>query len=279
MMRRPSAWQLCQLPKLAIGLVFAVDVSALTPLYCLSSVPSAADLTLALFIATLSIAYSSLTCSLERARTALQASAEPASYRNLLASWTFVGAVILPAPLIVGVVAVSAVAEWPVRKLAGQARLYRHVYSMASVVPAALMGRVIASLSLPLDLMLPLAAVVYVMVNSSLVAAAMIAVRQADSARAFLRRSAYKIEVATLAVALAEVELFRHGQVPMMWLSSAGHHRHSATRRAYRAAGGLRAERTTDERGSMAHRRNRDNRRVARRRYPPGQRSVNRGCR
>ena len=219
MMRRPSAWQVWQLPRVAVLLIIAVDVSALAPLWLRSSLPRSEDLTLALFLATLSIAYSALTCSIERARSALKAGTEPASYRNLLASWTFAGAVILPTPLIVAVIAVSAVAEWPVRKMPGHAKLYRHVYSAATVVPAALAARAITALSFPFDLSLPLGAAANVVVSSILIAAAIGASGQPGGVRSLLRLGTYKYEVATLTIALAEVELYRHHQVPLMWLS------------------------------------------------------------
>jgi len=218
-MRRPDEWQVWQLPKVAIILVLAVDVSALVPLHRVLSMSSTVNLGVALFLATLSIAYSTLTYRIERARWALRAGSEPASYRNLLASWTFASAVILPAPLMVAVIVACGIAEWPARKLAGKAKLYRHVYTTAAVVPAALAARAIIGSSLPFDLALLLGTVVYVAVNSLVIGAAMVAVGQRGALRALLQPSAYKYEVVTLAIALAEIELFRHHQAPLMWLS------------------------------------------------------------
>lgn len=218
-MRRPDEWQVWELPKVGLILVLAVDVSALVPLHRLVSMSSTANFGVALFLATLSIAYSTLTCSFERARNALRCSAEPSSYRNLLASWTFASAVILPAPLMVAVIVACGIAEWPARKLAGKAKLYRHVYTTAAVIPAALAARAIIGSSLPFDLALPLGTAVNVVVNSLVVGAAMVAVGQPGALRALLQPSAYKYEVVTLAIALAEIELYRHHQVPLMWLS------------------------------------------------------------
>ncbi|HEU5268835.1 MAG TPA: hypothetical protein VFU36_02840 [Jatrophihabitans sp.] len=160
-----------------------------------------------------------MTRSFERARDALQCSVEPASYRNLLASWTFAAAVILPAPLMVGVIVACGIGEWPARKLAGKAILYRHVYTTAAVVPAALAARAIIGSALPFDLALPLGAIVNVIVNSLVVGAAMMAVGQGGVIRILLQPSTCKYEAATLLIALAQIELFRHHQAPMMWLS------------------------------------------------------------
>ena len=180
---------------------------------------SASYLGLALFLATLSIAYSTLTCRIERARTALRASAEPASYKNLLASWDFAAAVILPAALAVAVILVAGIAEWPARKVAGTANLYRHVYTTAAVVPTVLAARTITGLNLPYQLALLLGALVYLAVSAALVGAAIAAAGQPRAIRALLRPSTYTYEVATLAIALAEIELFRHHLAPLMWLS------------------------------------------------------------
>jgi UPF0716 family protein affecting phage T7 exclusion len=218
-MRRPSAWQVWELPKVALILVLAIDVSALVPLHHVVSMSSTTNVGLALFLATLSIAYSTMTCTLERARNAVQHGAEPASYLNLLASWNFVGAVILPAPLAVAVIVAAGIAEWPARKLAGKAKLYRHVYTTAAVVPAVMAARAFTGLTLPFDLALPLGAAVCMMVNSLVVSAAMVAIGQLGAVRVLMQPSTYKYELVTFAIALAEIELFRHHQVPLMWLS------------------------------------------------------------
>lgn len=218
-MQRPAEWQVWQLPKAALILVLAVDAFALVPLHRLASMSSLSNLGLALFLATLSIAYSTLTCRIERARTALRASAEPASYKNLLASWDFAAAVILPVPLAVAMILIAGIAEWPARKMAGKAKVYRHVYTTAAVVPTILAARTITGLALPYELALLPGALVYLAVSAALVGAAIAAVGQPTAARALLRPSSYTYEVATLAIALAEIELFRHHQAPLMWLS------------------------------------------------------------
>jgi hypothetical protein len=215
---RVASWSIWQLPPNSIIFILAVEIAAVIPL----ATPArwaGADVGTALFLATLSIAYSALACRIERARRALHVGTDTARYRNLLASWTFVAAVILPLPLMVAVIAVSAVAEWPARNITGKARPYRYVYSSAGVVLAAMAARAVSQLSIPFGLGLLLAVPTYMMVGSVVVASAMTAIHQADSLRAFLRASTYRFEACTIAIALVEIELLRLHQVPMMWLS------------------------------------------------------------
>ncbi len=140
---------------------------------------------------------------------------------NVLATWCFAAAIMLP-PLPAAVVtATSALFGWPAYnayKPAGANRLFRFVFSlMASVLAAATASQAIQT-GLPLVGMLPLAAAAWLLVGYGAPAIAMCASGQLQAARSMLHLDVYRLEAVTMAVAVAEYALYR-ADLPLIWLS------------------------------------------------------------
>ncbi len=173
---------------------------------------------MAAFLASLSITYSRFTVSWERARRALAQERLPALCPNMLATWSFAAAVMLPISLAAAVMVVAAIAEWPARNIAGQATPYRYVYSTAGAILAAAAAGACASSDLPVPVALGLAALVYVLIGAAAVALAMMAVGQFQTVRVLLQPATYRLEVMTIGIALAEVQLTAW-HLPLAWLS------------------------------------------------------------
>src|ERR1700704_6133838 len=120
------AWSIWRIPRPAIILVLSVEVATVF-LSALAIGPiTDADLKIALCLVGLSISYSALSYTWERARRALWERTTRAGmlYRNLLAVWCFAAAVTLPMPLAAAVVLLGAAAEWPSLKISSQALPY-----------------------------------------------------------------------------------------------------------------------------------------------------------
>lgn len=169
-------------------------------------------------LAALSIAYSLLTCSWERARRVLTESALPALCPNLLSTWRFAAAVSLPVPLAAAVIAVTAVAEWPARNIAGQATPYRYVYSTSGAVFAAAAAHQCAKIPLPDGLAMAPAALSYIIIGFLPVVLAQLAVGE-RGIRRYLGWDSHRLEVYTVLIGLVEVLLLRTHLDMMVWLS------------------------------------------------------------
>ncbi|MGI9149843.1 MAG: hypothetical protein ACR2IK_25415 [Chloroflexota bacterium] len=140
-------------------------------------------------------------------------------YQNLLAVWGFAGAVLLPLPLVWLLVVVAAVAEWPARNVAGHARLYRHVYSGASAVLAAAAAHAVSAAIEPRWLGIVAALPTYMAVGLVTVLGAMLAAGERRAVRGLLQLQAHRIEICTLAMAVATVALADYGFLSLIWLS------------------------------------------------------------
>ena len=177
------------------------------------------NIELAIALCTLSIAYSTFTCSAERVRRALHQGTEAVEYRNLLAIWGFSAAVMLPVQLAWVVAVVGAIAEWPARKVAGRARPYRHIYSTAAAVLAALMAHLMVSSAPTPWLGVAMAVPVYSAVGTVVVGAAMLATGERSAALGFLQPGPYRAEICCLAIAVCVVVLVDTRLGMLVWLS------------------------------------------------------------
>ena len=172
-----------------------------------------------MLLASLSITYSALTCSWERARRAMWENARTDHYRNFLAVWGFAAAMTLPLALAAAVITVGAIAEWPARNMSGRAPLYRYVYSTAGAILAAGAAQFCASLSLGYQLPWLLAAIAYMAVGVVSVMLAQWMVGHRDGWRQFLHWDAHRIEFSTVAIGLVEVLLLNSQLQSLAWLS------------------------------------------------------------
>lgn len=219
MFRIVTGWPLWREPRVAIGLILAVELSALIMPAIFWSPISRFDIEVSTALVSLSIAYSAYTCSAERVRRTLHQGVEAAKYRNLLAIWGFAAAVLLPLQLAWLVVVGGAVAEWPARNVASRARLYRHVYNAAGAVLFAAATRAVSGSPLPMGLGLVLGVPVYMGVNVLAIAAVMVAAGERAAVRGLLQPSAHRVELCSIAISVGVVVLAESHLGMLIWLS------------------------------------------------------------
>jgi hypothetical protein len=208
-------WRVLVVMAVVEALAVAVPVASWSPV-------SKADFDLAVLLTSLSVTYSLCVVGWEKARRQLLLERTlPGLQANVLATWCFAAAIMLPPVSAAVVTAVSALGGWSSYKAykpAGTTRLYRFVFSvMASVLAAATASRTI-HLGLPLAGTLPLAAAAWLLVGYGALALAACASGQLSAARSLLHLDAYRLEVVTMAVAVAEYGVYRAG-LPLVWLS------------------------------------------------------------
>jgi len=173
----PVGESLQRLPGRAVLAVLSVEALAVLLVMVTITVPTGGELTLAAFLTLLSLVHTELATGVERIR---RSDAET-SYFDLSSVWTFAAAVLLPPTLAASVVVVVySHLWWRVWRPAG-VPLYRHVYTTATVVLAALAAHAVVSLAggVPAEASdvvgvvgIGLAVVLYVVVNTLLVASA-----------------------------------------------------------------------------------------------------------
>jgi hypothetical protein len=202
----------------AMIVILAVDLAAAGTALASIGAFHQSDLWTAALLASLSIVYSRFTVSWERARRALRQEKLPALCPNLLATWAFAAAAVLPLTLAAIVIAAAAIAEWPARNIAGQATPYRYVYSTAGAILAATAANSCMALALPDPLPLALAAAGYMLVGMAAVALAMVSAGQYKALSLLLKAESHKLEVLTIGLAAAQVQLINL-HVPLAWLS------------------------------------------------------------
>jgi hypothetical protein len=218
-LRSAAKWPIWRLPPVAIALILAVDLSAvLVPVLSWHPI-TRANIEMTVTLGTLSIAYSTFTCSAERVRRTLHQGAEAIEYRNLLTIWGFAAAVMLPLQLVWVVAAAGAIGEWPARRVASRARLYRHVYSTAGTVLAATAMHAVLGQALGRWLGVALAVPLYTVIGVVVVGAAMLAAGERSAARALLHLNPYRAEVGCLAIAVGMVVLVDTRLGMLVWLS------------------------------------------------------------
>ena len=218
MVKAVSRWSLWRTSPYAVIVILAVDLAAVgTPLASIRSIEHS-DLWTAALLGSLSIVYSRFTVSWERARRALRQEKLPTLCPNLLATWAFAAAVLLPLTLAAVVITAAAIAEWPARNIAGQATPYRYVYSTAGAILAATAANSCMTLAVPEGVALALAVAGYMLVGMAAVALAMVAAGQYKALTLLLKAESHKLEVLTIGLAVAQVQLINL-HIPLAWLS------------------------------------------------------------
>ena len=221
MVYRPAVttWALWRQPRCVIILILIIEISALAmPLALATKTLTNSDIGLAALLAALSITYSLLTRRWERARWALHKTTKPPVYPNLLAAWGLAAAMLLPVPLAALVLVAASAADWSARKAAGQASLYRHVYTAASTVLAAVAVHLCAGFDLPRLAYYFAAAGAYSVCCVAVIALAVAASGEFRVLRVYVRIGSYRLDALTAAIALAQVEL-HSVHFPLLWLS------------------------------------------------------------
>jgi hypothetical protein len=219
-LRAAAKWPIWQQSPVTIALILVVSLSAgLIPATPWQPI-TRTNIEVSVALVTLSIAYSAFTCAAERVRRTLHQGDEAIKYSNLLAIWGFAAAVTLPLQLVWAVAVAGAVAEWPARRVAGRARVYRHVYSSAAGVLAAAATHAVSGSGSARRLVLLAAGVpAYLVVEILLIGAAMLASGERSAARELLRPSLYRVEVCCLAIAIGVVVLVDAQLGMLIWLS------------------------------------------------------------
>jgi hypothetical protein len=214
-----AQWSIWRQPLVVVALVFIVELAAIAgPLY--ESAPvRPGDIRTAALLASLSIAYSTLTRRFERARRALGRSTLPRTIPNLMAAWCLTAAVLLPLSLAAIVLIVVAVAEWPSRNIVGHATPYRYVYSTAGAILAAMGTQLALTLELPRQVSLLVAAATYTIICVLVISLAVASSGQVRALGVYLQPKSYQLDGWTTAIALAQVELYDIHLWSLAWLS------------------------------------------------------------
>lgn len=175
------------------------------------------DIWLAILLASLSIAYSIHTMQSEGARYALN-QRRHAAMSNMLGTWTFPAAVLLPMPLAGAVIVAGCAVQWRVKNFDGKASRYRYVYSVAAVILSAAVANQIMRLGGLPQLLLWVAALAYVITNGLLVMVAATVANGFSAGRQFLRPRNYLNELGTAAIGGCGALLWLV-HIPLMWLT------------------------------------------------------------
>jgi hypothetical protein len=175
------------------------------------------DAWLAVFLTSLSIAYSIHTLNAEGARYALN-QRRAAAMSNMLGTWTFPAAVLLPMPLAAGVIVTAAAVQWRVKTATGKASLCRYVFSIAAVILAGALANQTMTLSGSKELLLWVAALVYIFANVMLVGIAATIASGFSAAKGFLRPRSHINEVRTVMIGGGGAALWLV-HIPLLWLT------------------------------------------------------------
>jgi hypothetical protein len=172
---------------------------------------------LAVLLASLSIAYSLYTERAEGARYALN-QRRALAMSNMLGTWTFPAAILLPPLLSVVVIVVASIVQWRVKNFDGTASAYRYAYSCTAVVLSAFAAHAIMGLPVPYLLSLSVAAVGYALSNGALITLAAISASGIRAIRPFLRPASHLNELRTVAIGAAGVLMWQ-ANLPLLWLT------------------------------------------------------------
>jgi len=215
---RREAWAVRAERPHVLAIIALMELAAICAAALLWQPVTRTELVLAAFLASLSVTYSFLTVGWERVRQYLLLDDSPRSFANLLATWGFAAGLMLPPTLAAAVVAVAAAGEWPSYKMAGGRKLYRWTYSNAAAALSATVVSVIAHSELPFAARIPLCAAVWLGLMIAGIGAVMSVSGQLTGLGAAFQPRGLLIEMATLAVAVAEYGL-RDTAYPLIWLS------------------------------------------------------------
>ncbi|HEU5271288.1 MAG TPA: hypothetical protein VFU36_15275 [Jatrophihabitans sp.] len=195
-----------------------MDLLAVASVYYLARTPlKLHDVWLAILLASLSIAYSIHTMQAESARYALN-QRRAAAMSNMLGTWTFPAAVLLPMPLAALMIVAASAVQWRVKNFAGNASLHRYVYSTAAVILSAAVSNQIMRLDVSQELLLCVAAIAYVCASGLLIMIAATVSNGLSAARQFLRPRNHLNELGTAAIGGGGVLLW-WAHIPLLWLT------------------------------------------------------------
>lgn len=253
MLKKVTSSPLSQLRWPMLALIATTELAALAGVLLNHSRFTAADIWLAVLLASLASAYSLYSVKSEGARHLLNRRDKPA-ISNMHATWAFPAAVLLPMPLAAAVIVVGAAFHWPVRNFDGKAVRYRYVYSEAVTVLAAVAAHDVVRLPGPYAALLPLAGLAYMATGLLFICLAVALSGPLANLRQFRRIEGHLNELVTLGVGLAQV-LLAAVNVPLLWLSLPaviGIQRYAMRSESRSSAAGLAAPMTEKVWGTVA---------------------------
>lgn len=214
-----AAWAIWRIPRHALILIAVLELCALSVPLFFDEPITGVGLGTAAFLTSLSLTYSAFSFRWERARRTIHRAAAPATYQNMLSSWTFCAALVLPMKLAALVIVVAAAAEWPARKIAVQAWAYRYVLSTAAVLVGMAAAHWCSRLPLPWQLGTLVGVAAYVTLCPGAIGLAMLAAGSRAEVAAYLQPKTHRIELSTIAIAIAETGLLHSPWPALAWLS------------------------------------------------------------
>jgi diguanylate cyclase (GGDEF)-like protein len=194
----PGSWELWRLPSRAVALVLAVEIAAVAFVVAHVAMPDPGvsdgdTLALAAFLTLLSVVHTELATGIERIRRR----AAETSYFDLSSVWTFAAALLLPPVLAVAVIAAVYLHLWKRVWRPANVPLHRHLYTTATVMLAAgaahtavewARGLPGSSHDLAAVAAIAVAVLVYVVVNTLLVAGVIALTREWPGVRGLVGR-------------------------------------------------------------------------------------------
>ena len=171
-----------------------------------------------MLLLSLSVIYSLLVVSWEKARQYLLFERTPAVTPNMLATWCFAAAIMLPPNLAALTGMAAAIGDWPSYNAAGRRRLYRFVYSVAIAGLTTTAASMAVRVGLPLYACLILAVLCWSVLSSGLILLAIEAAAEPEGSRSVFSLRTHSLELLTIGVALAEYGLHLM-RLPLLWLS------------------------------------------------------------
>ena len=213
-----SAWPVWKERRRVLALLAFVEGAALALVVASWPSLSPPSLKIALFLISLSTTYSLLVIGWETARRHLLYQRAPAMTPNVLGTWCFGAAIMLP-PLPAAIVTfASALGGVRAYYSVGENQLYRFVYSATASVLAAMAASFAFHNGPSLGASLVLAASAWLATGYGLLALAMLAAGQIDDVRRMLRPRTYYLELTTMTVAVGGY-LVGSVELPLIWLS------------------------------------------------------------
>lgn len=212
-----TTWRLWEMRRAAIILVLGSEILSLLLILLNWAPVTLRDMWLAILFLSLCIAHS---LYLQRAEGVRQLLGRPrvVSLSDMLATWTFPAAVLLPLPLVAVIVVVASIFQWPIRNFDGKATLYRYVYSQNAVLLSGCLAHEIVGLHGPYGLLVIASGLGYMAIGAVMIMLAVATSGSIRQALGFIRHSNQRNELITISLGLIQV-LMWHFQVPLLWLS------------------------------------------------------------
>lgn len=154
-----------------------------------------ADVLSFVLLTILSVSYSSALRRVERLRRAVALDHVP----DMAGVWTFAGVLLLPVPLIVLLVIAVNLGEWPSRRVVGNGRPWKYVYSTAATATACVITAGVVRI-LPGAIALFLGVICFATLNMSFVAAAICASGKRHVLRMLANPRLHAVELSTQAL-------------------------------------------------------------------------------